>query len=80
MTGTIDVIFWAISVMAFLGVGITVIFALTAKISFAFCLVRVQGEAGRVFTFFAPGIGIMLVYGTHVRYTFSIRQADRSFH
>jgi PST family polysaccharide transporter len=38
------------------------------------------GEAGQIFTFFAPGIGIMLVYGTHGWIHLSIGRADRWFH
>jgi PST family polysaccharide transporter len=35
--------------------------------------------AGQIFTFFAPGIGIMLVYGTHGWIHLSIGRADRWF-
>jgi O-antigen/teichoic acid export membrane protein len=35
------------------------------------------GPAGRIFTFFGPGIGIMLLYGTHGWIHLSIGRADR---
>jgi PST family polysaccharide transporter len=37
------------------------------------------GASGRIFTFFGPGIGIMLVYGTHGWIHLSIGRAERWF-
>ena len=37
------------------------------------------GVAGQIFTFFAPGIGIMILYGTHGWIHLSIGRADRWF-
>src|SRR5258708_15312874 len=36
-------------------------------------------DAGRIFVFFGPGIGIMLLYGTHGWIHLSIGRADRWF-
>ncbi len=70
----------AISVMAFLGMGIAGDLTLTGKDLIRVLLGPGWGEAGQIFTFFAPGIGIMLVYGTHGWIHLSIGRADRWFH
>jgi O-antigen/teichoic acid export membrane protein len=70
----------AISVMAFLGMGIAGDLTLTGKDVIRVLLGPGWGEAGQIFTFFAPGIGIMLVYGTHGWIHLSIGRADRWFH
>ena len=70
----------AIAVMAFLGMGIAGDLTLTGKDLIRVLLGPGWGEAGRIFTFFAPGIGIMLVYGTHGWIHLSIGRADRWFH
>jgi PST family polysaccharide transporter len=36
-------------------------------------------ESGRIFTFFGPGIGVMLIYGTHGWIHLSIGKAERWF-
>jgi PST family polysaccharide transporter len=69
----------AIAVMAFLGMGIAGDLTLTGKDVIRVLLGPRWGEAGEIFTFFAPGIGIMLVYGTHGWIHLSIGRADRWF-
>lgn len=69
----------AIAVMAFLGMGIAGDLTLTGKDLIRVLLGPGWGEAGQIFTFFAPGIGIMLVYGTHGWIHLSIGRADRWF-
>lgn len=69
----------AISVMGFLGMGIAGDLTLTGKDLIRVLLGPGWGEAGQIFTFFAPGIGIMLVYGTHGWIHLSIGRADRWF-
>ena len=69
----------AIAVMAFLGMGIAGDLTLTGRDLIRVLLGAGWGEAGKIFTFFAPGIGIMLVYGTHGWIHLSIGRADRWF-
>jgi len=69
----------AIAVMAFLGMGIAGDLTLTGRDLIRVLLGPGWGEAGQIFTFFAPGIGIMLVYGTHGWIHLSIGRADRWF-
>lgn len=69
----------AIAVMAFLGMGIAGDLTLTGKDVIRVLLGPRWGEAGVIFTYFAPGIGMMLVYGTHGWIHLSIGRADRWF-
>jgi len=69
----------AMAVMAFLGMGIAGDLTLTGKDVIRVLLGPGWGVAGRIFTFFAPGIGMMLVYGTHGWIHLSIGRADRWF-
>jgi PST family polysaccharide transporter len=69
----------AMSVMAFLGMGIAGDLTLTGKDVIRVLLGPNWGAAGQIFTFFAPGIGMMLVYGTHGWIHLSIGRADRWF-
>jgi PST family polysaccharide transporter len=69
----------AVAVMAFLGMGIAGDLTLTGRDLIRVLLGPGWGEAGQIFTFFAPGIGIMLVYGTHGWIHLSIGRADRWF-
>lgn len=69
----------AIAVMAFLGMGIAGDLTLTGKDVIRVLLGPGWGEAGEIFTYFAPGIGMMLVYGTHGWIHLSIGRADRWF-
>jgi len=67
------------AVMAFLGMGMAGDLTLIGKDVIRVLLGPGWGEAGQIFTFFAPGIGIMLVYGTHGWIHLSIGRADRWF-
>ncbi len=69
----------AIAVMAFLGMGIAGDLTLTGKDVIRVLLGPGWSATGRIFTFFAPGIGMMLVYGTHGWIHLSIGRADRWF-
>lgn len=69
----------AIAVMAFLGMGIAGDLTLTGRDLIRVLLGPGWEQAGKIFTFFAPGIGIMLVYGTHGWIHLSIGRADRWF-
>jgi PST family polysaccharide transporter len=52
----------AIALMAFAGMGLGANLTLTGKDIIRLVLGAKWGEAGRIFTFFGPGIGIMLLY------------------
>ena len=69
----------AISVLAFLGMGISGDLTLVGKDLIRLLLGPGWEPAGLIFTFFAPGIGIMLIYGTHGWIHLSIGRADRWF-
>jgi PST family polysaccharide transporter len=69
----------AMAVMAFLGMGIAGDLTLTGKDVIRVLLGPNWGASGQIFTFFAPGIGMMLVYGTHGWIHLSIGRADRWF-
>ncbi len=66
-----------IALMAFLGLGLGMDLTLTGKDVIRLLLGAKWGEAGRIFTFFGPGIGIMLVYYTQGWIHLSIGRADR---
>jgi O-antigen/teichoic acid export membrane protein/glycosyltransferase involved in cell wall biosynthesis len=69
----------AIGVMAFLGMGLAADFTLVGKDLIRVLLGPGWEPAGRIFTFFAPGIGAMIVYHTHGWIHLSIGRADRWF-
>ena len=69
----------AIGVMAFLGMGLAGDLTLVGKDLIRVLLGPGWEPAGRTFTFFAPGIGIMIVYGIHGWIHVSIGRADRWF-
>ena len=69
----------AISVLAFLGMGIGADFALEGSDIIRFLLGPGWEEAGRIFTLFGPGIGVMLVYYTHGWIHLSIGCPERWF-
>jgi O-antigen/teichoic acid export membrane protein len=67
----------ALSTMAFVGMGVGAGLTLVGR-DLIFVLLGPQWEmSGRIFTFFGPGIGIMLLYGTHGWIHLSIGRADR---
>jgi PST family polysaccharide transporter len=69
----------AMAVMAFLGMGIAGDLTLIGKDLIRVLLGPGWESAGQIFTFFAPGIGIMILYGTHGWIHLSIGRADRWF-
>jgi O-antigen/teichoic acid export membrane protein len=69
----------ALGVMAFVGMGLSADLTLVGKDMIRLLMGPQWDEAGRIFTFFGPGIGIMLLYGTHGWIHLSIGRADRWF-
>jgi O-antigen/teichoic acid export membrane protein len=69
----------AMAVMAFLGMGIAGDLTLVGRDLIRVLLGPGWESAGRIFTCFAPGIGIMVLYGTHGWIHLSIGRADRWF-
>lgn len=67
----------AISVIALLGMGIGADFALIGKDFIRVLLGPGWEEAGRIFTLFGPGIGVMLLYNTHGWIHLSIGRPER---
>jgi glycosyltransferase involved in cell wall biosynthesis/O-antigen/teichoic acid export membrane protein len=69
----------ALTVAAFVGMGLAVDLTLIGKDLIRLLLGPGWEESGRIFTFFAPGIGIMILYHTHGWIHLSIGRADRWF-
>ncbi len=69
----------AFGIMAFLGMGLSADLTLVGKDLIFVLLGPKWGEAGRIFTIFGPGIGVMLLYCTHIWIHLSIGRADRWF-
>jgi PST family polysaccharide transporter len=69
----------ALGVMAFIGMGVGADLTLIGKDAIRLLLGPGWEPAGRIFTFFGPGIGVMLLYGTHGWIHLSIGRADRWF-
>ena len=69
----------AISVLALVGMGIGADFALEGSDIIRFLLGPGWEEAGRIFTLFGPGIGVMLVHYTHGWIHLSIGRPERWF-
>lgn len=69
----------AIAAMAFLGMGIAGDLTLVGADLIRLLLGPGWESSGRIFTYFAPGIGMMLVYGIHGWIHLSIGRADRWF-
>jgi O-antigen/teichoic acid export membrane protein len=70
---------YGMSILALLGMGIGADFTLVGKDLIRFLLGPGWTETGRIFIFFGPGIGIMLLYGTHGWIHLSIGRPDRWF-
>jgi len=66
-----------LSVLAFAGMGVGADITLVAKDLIRFLLGPQWDEAGRIFVFFGPGIGVMLLYGTHGWIHVTIGRVDR---
>ena len=69
----------ALGVMAFVGMGISGDLTLVGRDLILVLLGPKWSESGRLFTIFAPGIGFMLLYCTHIWIHLSIGKADRWF-
>jgi PST family polysaccharide transporter len=67
----------AMTVTTFLGMWIAGDLTLVGKDLILVLLGPQWGEAGRIFVWFAPGIGAMMLYGTHGWIHLSIGRADR---
>jgi PST family polysaccharide transporter len=69
----------ALSVAAFLGMGVGGALTLVGKDVIRVLLGPGWEPAGRIFTFFGPGFGVMFLYGIHGWIHLSIGRADRWF-
>lgn len=69
----------ALSLAAFLGMGLGADLTLVGKDVIRLLLGPAWEPAGRIFTFFGPGIGVMFIYGTHGWIHLTIGRADRWF-
>ena len=69
----------AVAVMALLGMAISGDLTLVGKDLIRVLLGPHWGTAGEIFTYFAPGIGVMFLYGAHGWIHLSIGRADRWF-
>ena len=67
------------SVLAFLGMAIGADLTLVGRDLVRFVLGAGWAESGRIFAFFGPGIGVMLLYNTHGWIHLSIGRPDRWF-
>jgi O-antigen/teichoic acid export membrane protein len=69
----------ALSVAAFVGMGMGAEFTLIGKDVIRLLLGPGWEPAGRIFTFFGPGMGAMFLYGTHSWIHLSVGRPDRWF-
>jgi O-antigen/teichoic acid export membrane protein len=69
----------AIGVAALVGMGLGADLTLVGKDLILVLLGPKWQESGRIFTLFGPGIGIMILYSTHIWIHLSIGRADRWF-
>ena len=69
----------SLAVMAFVGMGLGMNLTLVGKDVIRLLLGYKWEESGRIFMFFGPGIGIMMLYYTHGWIHLSIGRADRWF-
>ena len=69
----------ALAIMAFTGMGLGAGLTVIGKDLILILLGPKWGPAGQIFTFFGPGIGIMIVYSTHGWIHLSIGRPDRWF-
>jgi O-antigen/teichoic acid export membrane protein/glycosyltransferase involved in cell wall biosynthesis len=68
-----------LTVVAFVGMGLSAFLTLAGKDLIRLLLGPSWAPAGQIFTYFGPGIGIMMVYYTHGWIHLSIGRADRWF-
>jgi PST family polysaccharide transporter len=69
----------ALALMAFVGMGLSGVFTLAGKDVIRVLLGPKWDEAGRIFTFFGPGVGVMLLYHSNGWIHLSIGRPDRWF-
>lgn len=69
----------AIAIMAFAGMGLGAILTLTGQDLIFVVLGPKWSMAGQIFTFFGPGVGVMVIYATHAWIHLSIGRPDRWF-
>lgn len=69
----------ALSIFAFLGMGISADLTLVGRDAVRLLMGTRWDESGRIFMFFGPGIGVMLMNGMHGWIHVSIGRADRWF-
>ncbi|HUK26195.1 MAG TPA: lipopolysaccharide biosynthesis protein [Terriglobales bacterium] len=67
----------ALGVVAFIGMGLGADLTLIGRDLIRLLLGPQWAPAGRIFTYFGPGVGMMLLYGTHGWIHLSIGRADR---
>jgi PST family polysaccharide transporter len=68
-----------ICVVAFIGMGLSAAFFVVGKELLRVLLGPKWDDAGRIFTFFAPGMGIILIYSTNAWLHLSLGKAERLF-
>ena len=66
-----------LSILALVGMGVGADLTLIGKDMIRFLLGPGWDTAGRIFTYFGPGIGVMLIYSTQTWIHLSIGRADR---
>jgi PST family polysaccharide transporter len=69
----------ALAVIAFVGMGVAAELTLVGRDVIRLLLGPGWDEAGHIFTFFGPGVGVMFLYYTHGWIHLSIGRADRWF-
>jgi glycosyltransferase involved in cell wall biosynthesis len=74
-----DLLLSALSVMAFIGMALAADLTLIGKDLIRLLLGPGWEQAGLIFTFFGPGIGVMIIYYIHGWIHLSIGRADRWF-
>jgi len=67
----------ALEMTAFVGMGVGVILTLAGKDLIRVLLGPQWNETGRIFAYFGPGVGVMLLYGTHSWLHLSSGRPDR---
>jgi PST family polysaccharide transporter len=69
----------ALSMIAFIGMPLSAVLTIVGKDLVILLLGPQWNKAGEIFTAFAPGIGVLLLYGTHGWLHLSLGRADRWF-
>ena len=69
----------SLAILAFIGMPLSAVLTLIGRDFILLLLGPQWDKAGEIFSFFGPGIGIMLIYGTHGWLHLSLGKADRWF-